>query len=674
VRINTDDPMVLMLIDVNVSGGSGGAVGAAGTGGEPGHGGVGGGRSTAKQQWGLIKNVIGATSAFRSTGGGYSPVSPASPGSPTSPMPVRLGKNGQRGKVGKAARNDPNTLPGAVGAVGKLTLCVYSEMGLLESAGYPYHLSFSNMQVGRLKPRPWTYGEFVEGEETFWYGQEMHFGPFSPVNIGLLSSPDSTMELRILVNGQTEAREKVGFGSVPPSKGARMGELPRASERGLRVRIPEWSRFSQLGLKPPSLPWPDCASPSTVTWATFQAFWAVGAIPFKPDKVAPSELSFEVELKVPVCLQRESTEAAGLVGPASMAIGGNGGAVDFTILNLLTKTKLRKLSSANPAACEYLVRVSAKGFVPSMVGMDPNHKSTLLSGAKTYGADVWCDSLYYCSVPEIAPAGSALCRYEARLPDIGASEEGNIANPGATFRVRVDLLCGGQVVEHSAPIEIRVAPPLPGPAAATSNDVLFVTGPGLVINDYKILSALCSAIGRQAHFLDWNHFFEPTTGTLPGYLWAPSLGRATVVFAPTSKFAANAVRTMVGELQVHNRKGGAVIVSRAAGFPSLNGTLDSAARSVAILNDDGLVLTDLCHGNESVTGEQVHGAILTQLLRAMLTTIKVEEKLDIIKSGSPMLLLKLSSLEPVSEFVEEHKVGCCGGSSVNYNEKVSNNS
>ncbi len=150
------------------------------------------------------------------------------------------------------------------------------------------------------------------GEESFWYWQEMPFGPFSPVNIGLRSTQDSTMELHILVNGQTEVQGKpgkVGFGGVQAFKGARMGELPRASERDLRVRIPEWSRFSQLGStgKPPALPWPDpadLASPSniTVTHATFQAFCAVSTIPFKSDQVAPSELSFEVELKAPICL------------------------------------------------------------------------------------------------------------------------------------------------------------------------------------------------------------------------------------------------------------------------------------------------------------------------------------------------------------------------------------
>ncbi len=64
-KIHTDDPGVLMRVEVDASGGKGGEIGAMGESGKGGKPGLGGGRTAAKMEWwGKLHTVLAAAAGF----------------------------------------------------------------------------------------------------------------------------------------------------------------------------------------------------------------------------------------------------------------------------------------------------------------------------------------------------------------------------------------------------------------------------------------------------------------------------------------------------------------------------------------------------------------------------------------------------------------------------------
>ena len=131
---------------------------------------------------------------------------------PGPPAPPRAGRDGRAGKAGKRTRNDQHSDQMESGKIGSVCFCVYGERGLLESAGYPYHLAFAN---GRLEPRSCMYGGQPAGEVAFVFGQTVRFGPCKPINTGKLASPPSTLKCVLAVWGRSPVTGRYAARPVP---------------------------------------------------------------------------------------------------------------------------------------------------------------------------------------------------------------------------------------------------------------------------------------------------------------------------------------------------------------------------------------------------------------------------------------------------------------------------
>ena len=512
-----------MLFEVDASRGK---IGEAGRGGYGGRGGAGGRGAT----W---DGPCPYTNPNPQTiGSSWQPPPKALPGQQGSP-----GVNGRDGAPGENATRKE-------GKDGTVSFCIIDANDndvVIETAGYPYKLGFSQAAVRAVRPISTIYGERKDAEgERFFMGQELVFGPCAPVNTGGLSSPDSNLEGLVSLQHRTSplmhAKTSL-FPSVPAKKGNFIGMLPNGNEKELRIRIPKWHEISSLA-PPPHLPSPHGWSNSLLQEpASFSAFWTVLGIPFWNDPVVHdwSKRDFQMSV-VPPC----QLDKSGLSMPASLSIGENANCfLQFGVQNNMSTATARPSSDR----LKYVLRVAGTGFLPLLERKSAESTSdkdtTDWPAIKGFNGQSILHSSYENTVSAIPPAKVTTLAYSIKL---GSGD--NTPEAGSSFAARVELWSDTFLVQYCPSVSARIAPPLTLP---TGQDVLFISSQDMKVSDYKVLKAMCKVMGKQAHFVDFSHY-QDSAGKLPKKTWEVFEGKATVIYQAHSSQSSAGIQALAQDL------------------------------------------------------------------------------------------------------------------------------
>lgn len=217
------DPSILTFLKVNTLGGSGGNIGKHGIAGRFGLGGEGG---KGGDKYG--------------TG--------------------RIGRNGKQGKSGKNGKIVPNRAnkPRKSGKPGAVSFCLYDGNGIAETSGTPFHIMIDKSQVSKLYPSLQLNQIICSRKSPLIYGQELHYGPVLPINVGGLSCPLFSLfgELSLMhdMNVPCNVIDRVPFPPIPAQTDTRNGTLPKCCEQSLILKVPNFSKSGYI--LSDTWPWP----------------------------------------------------------------------------------------------------------------------------------------------------------------------------------------------------------------------------------------------------------------------------------------------------------------------------------------------------------------------------------------------------------------------------------
>ena len=222
-----------MMIKVDVTEGAAGPEGDNGIPGAGGEGGEGGASSQYTETY--SEGILGGGKSFSVTR--YS----------------NKGKDGRRGKPGKPIRDKPGKFDGSLGRPGHCSFCIFNELGLSETAGSIYRLSFAQKQIRKLSPVPYTYKNLSPQDNFVVYGERVRFGPCSPQNVGGLSSPPCVLEGHLFLNDVLVGGGGTNFPGVPPSHGTKYGSIDASFD--VEVSAPQLCKSIFHLHAPKGYPW-----------------------------------------------------------------------------------------------------------------------------------------------------------------------------------------------------------------------------------------------------------------------------------------------------------------------------------------------------------------------------------------------------------------------------------
>ena len=640
VILHTNDPTIFTMLYVDVSEGEGGIAGTHGVSGAAGVPGNGG-------------SFGGAGSWQVSTPGPQGNIQQDHRG-----RPGRAGKNGKKGKAGKppTSRASKN---GSDGEVGRISICVYDNNGLSESAGTPYRITLDKKQIARLLPYPIIYKVPTKmAKDPFIYGQILEYGPTAPINLGGLSSPDSTLLASLLLNFsmQKVIQTRLSFPTIPGEKDTKYGELPSSNMQKLTVYIPELKN-SGFFIDENHWPWPVTQSAPPLTNATFKIEFEVDKICMRASKedgenAGVKEYSVKVDIPVEITVP---TVGLPVRCPNSIVIS-TSELLSEMIASFTLRNKLAcaKLSSGH---CAFTFRVAALRFRPLMKALNGTQVEirSLSTVANEQGFLKVKASGF---VSELQPNQSEEVSFKLCLPK---SEHENLVEPGAQIIIRAELSHQGYLAFYSAPSVVRLAAPLPPTVNVCPLDVMIFSNYAMMVEDYRVIQQLYGMIGMRVYFLDVDHFRDPNTGRVPRNYWQSQFGKATVVWLPQSSGQA---QLLAGEdLYAHVRSGGGLIYGGAATFQWIDpaSSKSPAARRAVRIDGTSISFTSI-RIDASFLPNKLSGKGVSILTAATVAVLPTDQKLQLLKDRYAIFeSLQVGDLPLAVYSSQLQETGCCGG-------------
>ena len=573
--------------------------------------------------------------------------------------PGRAGKTGKKGKTGKPPSTKASK-NGSDGEVGRISICLYDNNGLSESAGTPYRITLDKKQIARLLPYPIIYKVPTKmATDPFLYGQTLEYGPTAPINTGSLSSPDCTLLASLLLNFsmQKVIQTRLSFPTIRGEKDTKYGELPSSNMQKITLNIPELKN-SGFFIDENYWPWPVTQSALPLANATFKIEFEVDKICMRASKEDgenagvkeyPIKVDIPVEITVPTVGRLLPVRC-----PSSIAISASElpseMIASFTLRN---KLACAKLSSGH---CAFTFRVAALRFRPLVKALNGAQvEIRSLSTVATEQGFLKVKASGF--VSELQPNQSEEVSFKLCLPK---SDNGNLVEPGAQIIIRAELSHQSYMAYYSAPSVVRVAAPLPPTVNVGPLDVMFLSNYAMVVEDYRVIQQLYGMIGMRVYFLDVDHFRDPNTGRVPRNCWQSQFGRATIVWLPQSPGQA---QLLAGEeLFAHVRSGGGLIYGGAATFQWMDpaSSKSPAARRAVRIVDPTFSLTSI-RIDASFLPNKLSGKSASILTAATVAVLATDQKLQLLKDKYNLFeSLEVGNL-PLTVYSTQLKTGCCGG-------------
>ena len=570
--------------------------------------------------------------------------------------PGRAGKNGKKGKIGKpptskASKNGPD------GEVGRISICLYDNNGLSESAGTPYRITLDKKKIQKLLPYPIIYKVPTKmATDPFIYGQLLEFGPTMPINLGGLAAPDSTLLASLFLNFniQKVAQTRLSFPTIPGEKDTKYGELPPSNMQKIVIQIPELKN-SGFFIDENFWPWPVTPSACPIANAIFKIEFEVDKICMRPSKEDgenagvkeyPVKVDIPFEISVP-------TTGPPVRCPSSVAISGSELPSEiiasFTIRNKLACAKLAF------GHCTFTFRVAALRFRPFVTALNGTAFVRSLSQVASEQGFLKVEASGL--VSELQPNQSEEIHFKLCLPK---SEHGNLVEPGAQIILRAELAHQSYVAFISVPSVVRVAAPLPPTANLGPWDVMIFSTYSMVVEDYHAIQQIYGMLGMRVYFLDIDHFRDPETGRLPRKYWQSQFGKAILVWLPQSAGQAKLVPSE--DLYAHVRGGGGLIYGAAATFQWLDpASAKTPAARRAIKIDGAAISLNTIRLDASFLPNKLNGRSACILAAATISVLSAVEKLQFLKEKYALLeSLQVGDLN-LTVYSSQLESGCCGG-------------
>ena len=665
VVIHTDDPAMLRLVEVNVSGGRGGTGGGHGL---PGVGGLGGPGGMGGKGGVYAKPCL----KVDDRGKVYS-----------SQVDVvcadgKMGKYGKMGKAGKRRTGKPSR-NGKDGEYGTVSFCIYNEQGLCESGGTPYRLMFPRKQMRVLKPLSLPFrastppiGSHGNVNSTlFLYGGKLRFGPVAPMNVGGLSCPTSQLCARLLFGADYSSvisSKLLTFPPIPAAQSTNYGELPVSQHQEIELMIPGMmdACFGHKQIDPSVWPWQESTAPFNVRIsAVFRIHMEMESIPFSGNPDLDGDLvctrDYEVTVDVPLELVSSPTvPLKNVEGPASIALGDTAPhTFSFGVRNKLPMDTITE--EGNPHKC--VLRVVASGFKPTVTSSNDSMVEQSFPSVEGHQLNA-----YELAVNDIAPDGCQMFSFDLHV------KEGLGPELGALVHIRSELYNSEGIVECSPAKTIRVAPAAPQTRGeVTTKDVLFISNATMTPPDFQLLTLLCTALGMRAHFLDCQHDYtlhskvdgppagrgvDGTAHTVSAALWKQFQGKCTLVWLPASTDHAGAIPQT--DLQQHLDQGGSLICSARVPFAwarSLTAAPDLVSRRFVVTSN--AISLGHMSDTEQVTSTHIKGVFLSTLVMNIVLTMSTTQKLEYIQTAGKSLGLFLGDTSVQNFFIAEAGLCSC---------------
>ena len=642
VILHTNDPTIFTMLYVDVSEGEGGVAGTHGVSGPAGVAGNGGGFG-------------GAGSWQIAIPGPQGPVYNEQRG-----RPGRAGKNGKKGKAGKPPTSKASK-NGSDGEVGRISICLYDNNGLSESAGTPYRITLDKKKIQKLLPCPVIYKVPTKmATDPFIYGQLLEFGPTMPINLGGLSSPDSNLLASLFLNFniQKVAQTRLSFPTIPGEKDTKYGELPPSNMQKVVLQIPELKN-SGFFIDENFWPWPVIPSAPPLANAIFKIEFEVDKICMRPSKEDgenagvkeyPVKVDIPVELVVP-------TVGLPVRCPSSIAISATETPSEiiasFTVRNKLACTKLAS------GHCTFTFRVASLRFRPLLKALNGTQVE-IRSLSQIASEQGFLKIKATGFVNELQPNQSEEIHFKLCLPK---NEHGNLVEPGAQIILRAELAHQSYMAFISVPSVVRVAAPLPPTANVGPWDVMVFSTYSMVVEDYRAIQQIYGMLGMRVYFLDIDHFRDPETGRVPRKYWQSQFGRATLVWLPQSPGQAKLIPSE--DLYAHVRSGGGLIYGAAATFQWLDpASSKTPAARRAVKLDGAVVSLNTIRLDASFLPNKLNGKGVRILTAATIAVLSTGEKLQYLKDKHALLeSLQVGDLNQ-TVYSSQLESGCCGGGKV----------
>lgn len=634
VVIHTNDPSLLVLLEVNAAAGDGGKPGEHG---KPGHGGTGGegGKGGAKATWserqGNGDNVYYKTCAGKE------------------------GREGKKGKNGKAGKNAPSrpSKAGRGGETGSVSFCLYDDSGLSESSGTPYRIVLTKNQLSKLRPVSRVEDVICNRQEDkFIYGQEILYGPALPENIGGLECPMFFINGTIHLNHTTPHSNtiKLPYPPIPAGTDTRNGTLPSTAAQQIALRIPTLaeSKYECTGVS--AWPWPQSNGKTPEAQARFNVAFEVGGILMRQSEYDGNNScgkDYTVDVDIPIGFVSKNEKV--VTAPVSLSMSDtNDVDIGFTIMNKLS-IPVEKMSAYRCG-----VHVTALKFRPTLRPALEVGTYEVLSPEAVPEEQGFLRRTITQEVLSLKKEEQVDYNLKLKLPPQDAQ---NTVIPGARIHLRGEILCEDKVVTYTVPTSIRVAPPLPSVPAATEDDLLIFTYADMHVDDFLAIEKVCKLLAFRVHYIDTDHFLNEKTNAVNTDLWASLKGKATVLWAPGN---ANQIsRVPLQDLLTHAQAGAPIISGDASvfGVNASNFKYATAGRK-CIKADSAVQLLGLKFGLV-VDDTKIAGNKVMPFLTALLGSMSAERKLKFLLNdpthGSRTVgTLMLDSYQTFATS------GCCG--------------
>jgi hypothetical protein len=648
VVIHTNDPSVLVLLEVNAGAGEGGKpgehgkAGGGGQGGDPGQGG-------AKAVWDEYTKA-GDTTQYRQMHG-------------------KEGREGKRGKNGKPGKNAPSrpSKAGKGGETGAVSFCLYDESGLAESSGTPFRVVLTKKDLAKLRPYA-RVNDVVcnRNEDRFVYGQELMYGPVLPVNIGGLECPMFYIVGTVIVDhtGPRSFPTKRPFPAIPAGTDTRNGTLPDTAAQQLILRLPTLKEcgYECTGVK--DWPWPQSNGKSPEAHARFNVAFEVNGLTMRQSEYDGNNAcgkDYTVDLDIPVGFVEKNDKV--IQAPVSISLSDPGEIdVSFTITNKMT-VNLEKLSS-------YRCGINAAGFKfrPALRPASEVTKYEMFAPEGSVPEMGYLRRHISQGINSIEKQESVEYKFKLRLPEPtvpvskGVKDLNNdgpaAVPPGSRLFLRGEIQCDEETCAFSVPTTLRVAPPLPSAKLPPSeNDVLVFSCADMQVEDYEAIDKVCAIFGLNVHYVDLDHYLKPGDSTISNDLWAHLKGKATIVWAPISPDYAH--RVPLAELQAHVTAGGALISGDCSLFTVTTSNFRYPTAGRRVINAGSAVQLTNLKLQLSVDESKIQGTKVVGFIAALLGSMSTDRKLRFLQNdpGHAQRAVNSTMLDSYQTVV---KAGCCG--------------
>jgi hypothetical protein len=621
VKVHTNDPSVLALLEIDTSAGEGGTPGTHGQpgfGGQPGQGGPGG-------------NGNGGRAGHK-------------------------GKNGKKGKNGRPAPTKQSK-SGKPGSHGSITFCIYNDTGLAESGGTPFRVLFNKRELPKLFPVPVNFGiRGKSADDLFVYGQKLEFGPVLPINVGSISAPESQLTGFLVMRSKrvVSTLASASYPPIPAENKTRYGELPPNAAQTLSLRIPKLEE-SGFHLQADVWPWPDQWSAPTQCTANFRTLIKVDGIMQKYSEADGDNVSskeYDITVDIPAQISSELSDT-GLRAPRSVAPGKDRSfQVQFQLRNRSSHFPL------NTRECGVALVIAGDGFTAKVCRED-NDPSLSISQLPD-GAGGFQRVKAFCAAPPVPPNSTQIISYIVKIPS--EDDKKMPVEPGRVLLMRAELYFEGRVVQHTRVHRVRVCAPWPPLHPPSTSDLLVFVDQTFQHEDFNLLNSVAFSFGLKAVFLDYQNFAENNGGRLPADVWAPHRGKATILWMPVAQDLAQLVST--DDLASHLRAGGSLLCGAQSLFtmpPDLMRLSGNVFRR-AVKIGPNLGMAELKRGLQ-MDGKKISGDGFICFVLGLLTAMSIEEKLRYLQEkgdalGAIMLGdLQASDYQTTVNF--QSSGGCC---------------